>query len=1052
MPRGRKSKAQKGLFSLLRGVFFGEVSQKRKPRVILARNDSEGPPANLSEIKSEKESGEKTAQARIEELRRQNKIADHIEDEHQENIKQTPDMWDATLHHFALNDEEIFDSKVVDPEDETQNEILKKLEAVHKRSKKPWGELSEEEKRDFIKEKAEKLEYSKEAYLDGLLRQYPNYKAKGLPLNEEEKFIRFEALLKARRIREEEKARATEARTKKEPEFVEPLPDLQSDPQLPVFDEMNDSDFQTKAPPEQPSINNLHNEQLGQNITEADAAKPTAKIELVDEKEALIQRLQKEQSEIERDIEQKGATPENWKRLAPYSIASMHGYSIESIDAEITKIEEQIARGEPMKESLENCIEAKALVMGIGEAQEVSHEQKEDAPQIITDLPVKIERAPESSEMKEKIDELLAGEVLGSERVREAAQKVIETRGSLINAWPNIFEQRRSGELPPRIREGSPEEEAYERARDYLISIITDEKEPELRNKGYTDKDVRKELVQALAKIDQAEELRMLTLKEMALPAKRIGYLRKFGQYINEPLEKVFGKNNARHARIALSAAVMTGVGAASGMGIGMLAVYGGYRIAAPYVAGALGGLAQLKISIGSERSLRTKLESLKKTGADEIRKGFEATQQKEALLKLIQQDREVFSRRAESVIRKNRRSKLMKQVLAMGTIALLARGAFASLDVIAAPAPRSGLSSYLEGQKSVYPERVPGSAPSSEIIEKPSASKDAAAKEMLESVSKEQVATASVSRHGLWGAAQELRRQGAISLEQFNEAWEKTKVTTSAGKEIPISEAGFVKDAQLRFNTLTHRFEVFNGGEYFKVGTNQNLHEAFQKAGKPDPQWLKIALVEEQHQRTESEFAAEVAARASARPAGELPPEFANLKLASGVSFNNMEGFKKWLDGEFAGQPLWIQEPEIEELRKNAGELRYALENMAFLKRPKFEELASIVDQKVAAMEKHPSYLEQKMYWADKERELREQLGLSRQQFSDLTHKWTVKRLLEVVQSESPGSKGKLTELERELAQNHGAIELAQYIKRNGGGGLNTQHLRVGEFLKITA
>lgn len=101
-----------------------------------------------------------------------------------------------------------------------------------------------------------------------------------------------------------------------------------------------------------------------------------------------------------------------------------------------------------------------------------------------------------------------------------------------------------------------------------------------------------------------------------------------------------------------------------------------------------------------------------------------------------------------------------------------------------------------------------------------------------------------------LWKAGKTLVSEGKITQEQFAQAWSNVNSvhTLESGTSVHISELGLVHPGdQLVYvaehNGVPAHFQVVDTADALHVGTNADLAEAFDRAGKPRPAWLVKAL-----------------------------------------------------------------------------------------------------------------------------------------------------------------------------------------------------------------
>ena len=319
----------------------------------------------------------------------------------------------------------------------------------------------------------------------------------------------------------------------------------------------------------------------------------------------------------------------------------------------------------------------------------------------------------------------------------------------------------------------------------------------------------------------------------------------------------------------------------------------------------------------------------------------------------------------------------------------------------------------------------------------------------LVENVEAEKMAT--IRKNGIWGAAMDLKNDGRITTEQFNEAWGKSTVHVG-DKDVPISEAGVVKDAQLRFNASTNTFEVVKAGEHFKVDTNQDLYDAYKKVDKEPPGWLKEAVAEEKHLSTDAEIVEKAAVHAETRPAAKFSDEVLKMNTTHDIPVDDIKGFEKELENNFVNKSFLDQQQAVKALRESTNHLREVVEQEvdATLQKP-YENLLAVSEQKLAAMESHASFRAHKEYWGGVQQEWRGKMGLTRQEFGTIT-KWRVGDVLNIEKQLGSGTYSADTALEEKIAlHKEGLEEFAEYLKKLGADSKSSRYFKVGDVLKKT-
>lgn len=316
----------------------------------------------------------------------------------------------------------------------------------------------------------------------------------------------------------------------------------------------------------------------------------------------------------------------------------------------------------------------------------------------------------------------------------------------------------------------------------------------------------------------------------------------------------------------------------------------------------------------------------------------------------------------------------------------------------------------------SIYPEAP--KAPTPEDIERLSY----VAKEAGKAAEKIMV----VSKGGsVWETAMDMKRQGIMTTEQFNEAWEKSTVVIN-GKEVPLRDAWLVhgKDA-LRFVERPQgpRLELIDAKDAFKVGTYKELGDAYDALGKEKPQALREALAQEQHLPNAAKRLEELANTKIARPAAN-PNIFEGIKNAPtaeggslvGVLENSKSYIETFEKASLADQEITIQrwEHTLQDLRNLKGQPNI---DQAFLNDlTKTENLFSQLQKNEAYLGNLKAWGEVGKFWSPK-------LGLDANEWRAFTERWTVEKFLRAAEQIKDHEFKPANAIERALRGRIGAV-----------------------------
>lgn len=734
-----------------------------------------------------------------------------------------------------------------------------------------------------------------------------------------------------------------------------------------------------------------------------------------------------------------------------------------------------------------------------------AEEKEEKQPQAEQIVEAKEETKQESPEMRSAIDELLWMEKTENPRVRQAAAAVVEARKAMTEAYRTHI-RRKTADATAR-ETADRNEKTYEDALSRLTHVMLEEKRGALQGTEQENANALRDYARLLFwDITFEEGGRLAHAREQYVSSEKAGLLRAMGEgYINfwKGAEKRFGKQGARAIRIMSSAAVMTGVGLSFGaLTLGAAPFYAARRVASYYMFFPMWG-----ITTAFRRASDATLNKLENNALENIRKDKRAAFSKEMehfdriedMARFItEQGGEDLRARFNKIARNKKYG--ARAAMAAGVLLNIAAGRALGetlVEIAGAPvghpvikdletlpsdvkgsagivgispeelrsgkiSPHQSLEEVIERIKKAPVETLKEAARGSEYHASGMSSEEITKQlEKIEggsllkaAVAGEPIAT--IGKGGnIWEAAMELKRQGHLTTDQFNEAWEKSG----------LADKGFVKPgATIRFDAIDGLLKVSEAKD------NEFLYHALVaegkiKAGEPAPpqyQWLEKARGIEHHAPSPGEQAAHVAALAEARPAmtKETLEEMMRERAAGGATLKEFLGNHNAYMKDFESASLSDQEAVIADIERGFEHVHRAAQ-LETMYRPEIrDELLGLEKQAgllLKDLQDNPAYLEHVKAWETFKHAWEVDGGFTGEKerlFDHMMNRWTVDKYLDTVRK-----------MEKGLFEPRVGDSLEQHlvIHRNGFLGLSQEVIKkinetkpslktnLGRFLKNT-